>query len=79
MAATASYRAVNSHRVAFLETCDAFPKLRHPSSIFMTEGKCAAEAEIFLHQVQVGMAYARTTDLYQDLAGAGAGLATSVI
>jgi hypothetical protein len=37
----------------------------------MAEGEGGAEAEIFLHQVQVGMAHARTADLYQDLARAG--------
>jgi hypothetical protein len=71
MAATASPRAVNSHRVTFLKTRDAFSKLRYPSGIFMAEGEAAAETEIFFHHVQVGMAHARTTDLYQDLAGAG--------
>jgi hypothetical protein len=37
----------------------------------MAAGEGAAEAEIFLHHVQVRMAHACPPDLYQDLAGAG--------
>ena len=71
MAATTTPRAINGHRIAFLETSDTVSKLRNPSSIFMAEGECASEAQTFLDHVQVGMAHARATDFYQDLAGAG--------
>jgi hypothetical protein len=37
----------------------------------MAKRECAAEAQIFLQHVQVGMAHACTADLDHDLTGAG--------
>jgi hypothetical protein len=44
MAATATPWSINSHRIAFLETCDAFSKLYHPSGVFMSEREWRREA-----------------------------------
>src|SRR5690606_26061419 len=71
VAATAAPRAVNGYRVPLLKSHDSFAECGHPSGIFMAKRKGRLEAQIFLHDVQVGMTDADAADLDQNLTMAG--------
>jgi len=68
---TASPRSIDGNGIAFLEIHDALAELAYPAGVLMAKRKGRLESEVFLHDMQIRVAYARATDLDQHLSWTG--------
>jgi hypothetical protein len=79
MAVSTTPWAINGYRIAFFETCNPRPEVRHPSRVFVPQGEFAAKTKIFFYNVQSEWHTPAPPILIRTWPGPGSGLGTSAM
>jgi len=62
---------VDGDGIAFLEPADAVAERSDPAGVLMAKSEGGLESEVFLHDMEIRVAHACTTDLHEHLAWTG--------